>query len=221
MWGHPQGCGCGLCSSLQRLHRLVAERTHLPGFVLFGTLRLRNLLGELEDWADHHPAREAPAQPPRGQGARAPAERLPAAVANADIEPQLHRSTGTELVSGAGEVKKEEEKFEPGTGPLPGETEAEGAARTLAPKVHPQPKSDKGSEQSRKSEPSATATRRSTGGGEGVREARSRSPRRRETKEKKVSRSRSRRARSSGGRRRRNSRSASVPRARPTQGWVC
>lgn len=152
---------------------------------------------------------------------RAPAERLPAAVANADIEPQLHRSTGTELVSGAGEVKKEEEKFEPGTGPLPGETEAEGAARTLAPKVHPQPKSDKGSEQSRKSEPSATATRRSTGGGEGVREARSRSPRRRETKEKKVSRSRSRRARSSGGRRRRNSRSESVPRARPTQGWVC
>ena len=113
----------------------------MAGFVPFGTLRLRNLLGELEDWADHHPGREAAAPPPQGQGRRQGGDRLPAAVANAGQEPGLHRSTGTEEVRE--ETRNEEKDFDPGTGPLPGESEAEGAARTLAPKVQPQPKSDR------------------------------------------------------------------------------
>jgi len=61
MWGHSQGCPCGLCASLRRLFRLIRDRSATRGFILIGTLRLRNLLGELGDWLDQQ---ERVAPPP-------------------------------------------------------------------------------------------------------------------------------------------------------------
>ena len=56
MWGHAAHCSCGLCTSLLRLHRLIGERSGVQGFIPFRTLRLRNLLGELDDWLEQQPA---------------------------------------------------------------------------------------------------------------------------------------------------------------------
>ena len=71
-WGHTQGCQCGLCPAVSRLLRVVATGSQLPGFVGYATLRVRNVLGELQDYIEANPpvAREGAARPPPPQPVR-------------------------------------------------------------------------------------------------------------------------------------------------------
>ena len=52
MWGHNPACTCGVCPSIRRLHRVVDEGTRFSPtpFLSYATVRVRNVVGELEDW---------------------------------------------------------------------------------------------------------------------------------------------------------------------------
>ena len=90
-------CNCTLCTSLYRLHRLVIEGTRYEAdlFVSYATVRVRNVVGELEDFLEAHrpEARERAAPPPPlagTQGSSDPTaggggpEREPAAAATGE-----------------------------------------------------------------------------------------------------------------------------------------
>ena len=74
MWGHAVTCSCTLCPSVRRLHRLIGEGTRLQEadlFVGYATVKLRNVLGEIQDFLDVHPLREREGSappPPEGGG---------------------------------------------------------------------------------------------------------------------------------------------------------
>lgn len=71
MWGHPAPCRCGICLTLRRVCRHIADFSGAPGYVTFAADRLRSLAGELCDFSDnlvvrgaappltHLPARES------------------------------------------------------------------------------------------------------------------------------------------------------------------
>ena len=52
MWGHVAACRCGVCSTLKRVCRHIADFSPKPGYVPFAADRLRVLAGELCDWGD-------------------------------------------------------------------------------------------------------------------------------------------------------------------------
>ena len=71
MWGHTPPCRCGVCSTLKRICRHIADFSPKPGYVPFAADRLRVLAGELCDWGDSYcagGAAPAPAQPPPQAG---------------------------------------------------------------------------------------------------------------------------------------------------------
>ena len=71
MWGHPAACSCTLCTSLERLHRVVSLARATPRFVEYSTVRIRNLIGELSDFLEAHPEeREDLARPPPQVGGK-------------------------------------------------------------------------------------------------------------------------------------------------------
>ena len=71
MWGHPTGCSCTLCPSIERLHRVVGLARVTPRFVDYATVRIRNVIGELSDFLESHPEeREDLARPPPQEGGK-------------------------------------------------------------------------------------------------------------------------------------------------------
>ena len=111
MWGHTPLCRCGVCSTLKRICRHIADFSPKPGYVPFAADRLRCLAGELCDWGDSYcagGAAPAPAQPPPQAG--------PGREVNEAVEKEAVHAKGEDSKASAakGETakapKKEKEK---------------------------------------------------------------------------------------------------------------
>ena len=93
MWGHPPTCGCSLCPSIERFHRIVGLAKVSPRFVHYATVRVRNLIGELSDFLEANPGeREDLARPPPqvgGKGAGRAEEGVGPAAAGQGVEKQV------------------------------------------------------------------------------------------------------------------------------------
>lgn len=94
MWGHAQGCGCPVCSSLSRIFALISAYSHSPGFVPSLGDRLRVLEGQIRDeWVSvlQHPPPRAQAEPAAGDHERE--EGLPAAFQRGAATPPVPSQT--------------------------------------------------------------------------------------------------------------------------------
>ena len=91
MWGHVQHCRCGVCSTLKRICRHIADYSPKPGYVPFAADRLTVLAGELCDWGDSFHA--SGAAPPE-------ANRPPQRVSEREVK---------ESASGEADVERKEE----------------------------------------------------------------------------------------------------------------
>ncbi|CAK9033956.1 Pentatricopeptide repeat-containing protein At3g06920 [Durusdinium trenchii] len=108
MWGHALSCNCTLCPSLRRVFRVVTEGTRIEPdlFVGYATIKVRNLVGELEDFLDAHrpQVREEPALPPPVTG-----------DSSVERPPAEHRGPGSEKEVKQKEVRHQEASKEKGS----------------------------------------------------------------------------------------------------------
>ena len=239
MWGHPAACSCTLCTSLERLHRVVSLARATPRFVEYSTVRIRNLIGELSDFLEAHPEeREDLARPPpqvggKGAGREDQGGSQAAAGQGVDTEAKAPQEPAGEKAAGAGDtlpgsardhqprgiaVKREEDEED--------STEQQGknsAAETKAPrKEADEPEPHRG-EVEGGTEPEASGEgEEERKGDHGVREVVPESPhRRRRRRKRSASRTRSpkvrRRGESSHRRRRRAASGVREKEVKPSQ----
>lgn len=90
MWGHPDGCGCPVCTSFRRLGPLIREGTRLPGFILIVGDKLRVLEGEVRDLLQRPHAPGPPDFPVPVRG-----EFTPSAIPEEELNPAFAKGAVT------------------------------------------------------------------------------------------------------------------------------